>query len=120
MTALQPQGQAQNCATKTQAMTKTLSSPRSPRVTRVSESRYVTSNSPLPVLDGGRSPSGKRGMSNGGNCDRFPAVFTVVFSKVIFIPLVPALPIFIYIMQREEKIEGDGIDENQNSKGVRI
>lgn len=49
------------------AMTKTLSSPRSPRVIRVSESRYVTSNSPLPLLVCGLSASGNWGMSNAGN-----------------------------------------------------
>jgi len=68
----------------TQEMTKTLSSPLSPLVMRVSESRYVTSNSPLPVLEGGLNASGIRGTSNGGNCAKFPAVFTVVFSNTIF------------------------------------
>lgn len=70
-------------------MTKTLSSPLSPRVIRVSESMYVTSNSPEPVLDGGLNASGIRGISNGGNCARFPVVFTVVFSNVILILEVP-------------------------------
>lgn len=69
----------------THEITKTLSSPLSPLVMRVSVSRYVTSNSPFPVLDGGLNASGIRGTSNGGNCDKFPVVFTVVFSNTILI-----------------------------------
>jgi len=56
---------------------------------RVSESRYVTSNSPLPVLEGGLKPSGRRGTSRGGSCDKLPVGLTVVFSKFIFILEVP-------------------------------
>lgn len=67
----------------THEITKTLSSPLSPLVMRVSASRYVTSKSPLPVLDGGLNASGIRGISNGGNCDKFPVAFTVVFSNTI-------------------------------------
>lgn len=51
----------------------------------MAESRYLTSNSPVPGLDGGLNPSGKRGISNCGSCDKFPVVFTVVFSYVILI-----------------------------------
>lgn len=64
-------------------MTKTLSSPLSPLVMRVSASRYVTSNSPLPVFDGGLNASGIRGSSNGGSCDKFPVAFTVVCWNII-------------------------------------
>lgn len=79
-------------------MTKTLSSPLSPLVMRVSPSTKVTSNSPLPVLDGGRKASGIRGNSNGGSCDKFPFVFTVVFSNVILIFAGPIhIKIEIYI-----------------------
>ena len=70
-------------------MTKTLSSPLSPLVMRVSASRYVTSNSPLLELDGGLNASGIRGTSNGGSCDKFPDAFTVVFSNVILMLEVP-------------------------------
>lgn len=66
-------------------ITKTLSSPLSPLVMRVSASTKVTSNSPLPLLDGGLKASGIRGTSKGGSCDKFPFVFTVVFSNVILI-----------------------------------
>lgn len=66
-------------------ITKTLSSALSPLVMRVSLSRYVTSNSPLLVSDGGLNASGKRGNSRGGSCDKFPVVFTVVFSNIILI-----------------------------------
>lgn len=69
---------------ETQEITKTRSSPLSPLVMRVSESRYVTSNSPLPVLEEGLNASGIRGTSNCGNCSKFPVVFTVVFSNIIF------------------------------------
>ncbi|KAK5803116.1 hypothetical protein PVK06_030757 [Gossypium arboreum] len=41
-------------------MTETLSSPLSPLVIRVSASTKVTSNYPLPVLDGGLKASGLR------------------------------------------------------------
>lgn len=74
---------------KNQEITKTLSSPLSPLVMRVSSSIYVTSNSPVPVLDGGLKPSGRRGSSSGGSCDKFPVVFTVVFSNVILIVACP-------------------------------
>lgn len=70
---------------RTHAITKTLSSPLSPLVMRVSESRNVTSNSPLPLLDEGLNASGIRGNSKGGNCEKFPDVFTVVFSNFILI-----------------------------------
>lgn len=70
---------------KNQEITKTLSSPLSPLVMRVSLSRYVTSNSPFLVSDGGLNPSGSRGSSSGGSCDKFPVVLTVVFSNVILI-----------------------------------
>lgn len=73
----------------TYEITKTLSSPLSPRVMRVSASRYVTSNSPDPVLDGGLIASGSLGISNGGSCEKFPVGLTVVFSKVILIVEVP-------------------------------
>lgn len=86
-TALDIGGRKLHC--QDYAMTKTLSSLLSPRVIRISESIYVTSNSPDLVLDGGLSESGSRGNSRGGNCDKFPVVFTVVFSKVILILLVP-------------------------------
>jgi hypothetical protein len=70
----------------TYEITKTLSSPLSPLVTRVSESRYVTSKSPVPVLlVCGLNASGIRGSSSGGNCEKFPVVFTVVFSNIILI-----------------------------------
>lgn len=55
----------------------------------MSESRYVTSKSPVPVLDGGLKASGIRGISNGGSCERFPVVFTVVFSNIILTLAVP-------------------------------
>lgn len=64
-------------------MTNTLNSPLSPRVMRVSSSIYVTSNSPLPVLLGGLNPSGSRGNSIGGSCEKLPVGVTVVFSNVI-------------------------------------
>lgn len=65
-------------------------------------SRYVTSNSPLPVLDGGLSASGIRGTSNGGSCDKFPDAFTVVCSNVILMLEVPA-----YIKINKDKNSGD-------------
>lgn len=74
---------------KNQEITKTLSSPLSPLVMRVSLSIYVTSNSPLLVSDGGLNPSGSRGSSSGGSCDKFPVVFTVVFSNDILIVASP-------------------------------
>lgn len=67
-------------------MTNTLSSSLSPRVIRVSESRYVTSNSPLPVFEGGLKKSGSRGTSKGGSCD---VGLTVVCSNFIFILELP-------------------------------
>lgn len=49
----------------------------------------MTSNSPLPVFEDGLNWSGIRGTSNGGSCDRFPLVLTVVLSNIILIPEVP-------------------------------
>jgi len=79
--------------------TKTLSSPLSPLVMRVSASTNVTSNSPLPVLEGGLKASGIRGTSKGGSCDKFPSAFTVVFSNVI---LIFAGPVYIHTHQKEK------------------
>lgn len=56
---------------------------------RRSESRYVTSKSPLPRLVDGLNCSGSWGTSNGGSCDKFPVVFTVVFSNMILTVQVP-------------------------------
>lgn len=59
------------------------SSPRSPRLMRKSESKYVVSKLPPRELDGCLRNSGNGGVSKEGNCDSPPVGFTVVLSNTM-------------------------------------